>query len=213
MNLFLDLETIPSGEPLKEEEIPAPSRMSIPDTILKWRESKGPREEVEKEYRGRSLNSLKCNVLCLAYAFEYNEPEILTGTDKEVIQGFNSLLNRLGDKKESVILVGHNIKEFDVPIIYHRAIRYNQSSLLRYLDGIKYVKGRIFDTMVEWGLTKYKDYTSLDNILNYLGFTGKGEITGANVYDYYMRGELEKIYDYCKDDVKRIQQIYKRMKS
>ena len=57
-----------------------------------------------------------------------------------------------------------------------------------------------------------RDHISLDVLTRALGIESpKGEITGAKVYDFYLAGKVQEIYDYCLRDVQATREIYKRM--
>jgi len=227
--LFLDLETIPSGDyPVvklwpkpqlsdvkvgnRKGEVAAIYReQQLPKDVEKWADECGKlRDKAEQDFRARAVYSMTCEVICLAYALDDHPPEVIKGTEIEIIQAFNALMNRFGDKKFVINLVGHNIAEFDLKLLYHRAIKYNQVSLVRYLSGFLDFQGktRIKDTMKIWGLLSWKDYTSLDDIAKFLGIDGKGDIDGSKVYDLFTEGKLDEICDYCKDDVDLTRKVF-----
>lgn len=232
--LYFDLETIPAGEipivhyPKKPvlEDVKTGNRKGdtailyanekLPGLIDKWMdEKKALDEKNEEDFRKRATSSLTAKVVCLGYALGDSEPEVLTGTEQEIISGFNALLNRYGQQKVSLPIVGHNIIEFDIPIIFHRAIKFQQVSLVNYILGINHYQGRdnIFDIMREWNLMSYRKYTKLDDIATFLGIPGKGDIDGSKVWDLWKDNKFQQVYDYCMDDVILTRNIYKRLKS
>lgn len=227
--LFLDLETIPAGEYPVVKLRPKPTLADVkvgnrkgevaaiyreeqlPKEITKWADECDKLQlKADDEFRQRAVKSLTCEVICLAYAFDDHPPEILKGTEIEIIQGFNALMNRFGDKKYAINLVGHNIAEFDLKLIYHRAIKYSQVALVRFLGGLMDFQGkeRIKDTMKIWSHLSWKDYSSLDEIAKFLGLDGKGDIDGSKVYDLFVEGKLGEICDYCKDDVELVRKVF-----
>lgn len=227
--LFLDLETIPTGDyPVvrlrpkptladvkvgnRKGEVAANYReQQLPTDIKKWAdECDKLRDKADEEFRLRAVNSMTCEVICLAYAFDDNPPQVIRGTEIEIIQAFNALMNRFGDKKFVINMVGHNIAEFDLKLLYHRAIKYSQVSLIRYLSGFLDFQGktRIMDTMKIWSHLSWKDYSKLDDIAKYLGLAGKGDIDGSKVYDLFIEGKLDEICDYCKDDVELVRSVF-----
>jgi hypothetical protein len=60
---------------------------------------------------------------------------------------------------------------------------------------------RIIDTSELWGVSSFKNYTSLDSICSFLGLKTKEGIDGGQVYNYFLKGKHEKVYEYCRDDV------------
>lgn len=231
-NLFIDLETIPSGSYPEVVLSPKPTLQDVkvgnrkgdnaiiyaqeklPDAISKWEdESEKLQLKAKEGYLKRAVHSLTCEVICLGYAFDKHPPEVITGTEQEIIQAFNALINRFGDRKYAINIVGHNIIGFDLPIIFHRSIKFSQVSLMRFLSGFKDYQGKehIKDTMLMWAYLTYKEFTKLDDVCKYLGLRGKGDVDGSQVFDLYMQGKLEQICDYCKDDIDQVRDLYFRM--
>lgn len=227
--LFLDFETIPSGEypvvklrpkptladvkvGVRKGEVAANYRETqLPTDIEKWvDECDKLRDKADQEFRHRAVNSMTCEVICMAYAFDNHPPEVIRGTEIEIIQGLNALMNRFGDKKFAINLVGHNIIDFDLKIAFHRAIKFSQISLVRYLSGFTDFQGKqkLHDTMKMWSLLTYGERTKLDDIAKFLGISGKGDIDGSKVYDLFLEGRLDEICDYCKDDIELTRKIY-----
>ncbi len=63
-----------------------------------------------------------------------------------------------------------------------------------------------------------RDKISLDRICKALGIQAKGEdlpegeyIDGSLVWEFVKRGEIEKVAAYCKADVIRCREVYKRI--
>lgn len=228
LNLFLDLETIPAGE-MEQVEYPSePTLMDVkvgnrkPELADFYRREQLPklleahhlkcddiRLKAEETHRKKALQSLNAEILCLGYAFYDSPVEVLTGKEKSILMSFEDVLSSFKDKRHAITWIGHNIKEFDLKLIYHRAIKYKIENLIYHLQLL--AKENIFDTMEKWGYKSYREMTSLDDILNYLGLEGKGEITGANVFDYWKAGKLNEIYKYCKDDVLKTRLLYNIM--
>ena len=152
---------------------------------------------------------MEASILCIGYAFDDSKPEVLTGDEKHIMTSFEGLFDQFGDKRHNIGFVGHNIKEFDLKFIYHRAIRYRLTGLMRQLKFMR--REMVYDTMEQWGFASYKDFTSQDSLLKYLGLGGKGDIDGGMVYDMYLAGEMFMIYDYCKKDVEDVRRIFKAM--
>jgi hypothetical protein len=63
---------------------------------------------------------------------------------------------------------------------------------------------------MEMWAVDFKDYVSLDKIAKFLGLEGKEDgIDGSKVYDMWLEGQLEKIENYCRDDVELVREVYK----
>src|SRR4030066_293879 len=89
--LFLDIETIPSGERIDPLNLPYPSGMSVQKTIDTWYIEKAP-QAAEEEYRKRALNSMKGQLLCIGYAFDMEKPQVVKGTEAEIIKEFDLII-------------------------------------------------------------------------------------------------------------------------
>jgi 3'-5' exonuclease len=232
--LFFDIETIPAGDmppvelprkPLlqdvkvgnrKGDTAEAYANQKLPELIDKWMEEcELLKIKNEEDFKKRAVNSLTAQIVCLGYALDDERPEVFTGTEEEIISAYDSLLNSYGHQKISIPLVGHNIMEFDIPLIFHRAIKYKKLSLINYIIQLNDYQGRavIYDTMQKWNLMSYRKYTKLDDIALFLGISGKGEIDGSKVWDLWKNGKRQEIFEYCKDDIELTRNVYKRMKS
>lgn len=223
---YLDIETIPAG---KMEKVLYPKYPKLEDVKIGQRKGKVAEsyrnerypilideynktckvllEKENEKYRKRALISTQSEILCLAYAFDDEKIEVLTGSEERIIKQFGEVLEQFGDKKYSITYVGHNIRDFDLKRLYHRAFLYDCESLK---DVFKFMpKDKVKDTMEIWGFHSYRDYTSLDEILTYFGLEGKKDIDGSMVFDYYIEGKLTEIYDYCKGDVDKVRKLFK----
>jgi predicted PolB exonuclease-like 3'-5' exonuclease len=67
----------------------------------------------------------------------------------------------------------------------------------------------IFDTMTQWA--GYGNRISLDRLGRALSLGGKGDFNGSMVWDAIKNGEIERVAEYCAEDVELTRDIYKRM--
>lgn len=108
----------------------------------------------------------------------------------------------------------HNGKEFDYPYLCRRMI-VNQIELPIHLDlrGKKPWEVKHLDTLELWKFGDFKHYTSLDLLCHVLDVpTSKKDIDGSQVADkYYNENALDKISDYCLNDVLATARIYQRL--
>ncbi len=56
-----------------------------------------------------------------------------------------------------------------------------------------------------------KGTISLDNLCKALGIEGKKGFDGSMVAEAWKNGEFDKVTEYCRDDVVRVREAYKRM--
>jgi hypothetical protein len=152
-------------------------------------------------------------LLCLAWAIDDGPVEsiivgINTETEETLINSFQNFILNIPVDIYNLEWVGHNIKTFDLPWIWRKALKYRCFDLARIIPRQRYDK-RIKDTMEMWAVD-FKDYVSLDKIAKFLGLGGKEEgIDGSKVYDMWLEGQLEKIEKYCREDVELVREVYK----
>lgn len=228
MHLFLDLETIPRGEKDPVFYPPMPTYADVKvgnrkgDVAEQYRKDNYPKlveqhnqncflldERAAQKFKDRALHSMEASILCLGYALDDGDPKVITGDEKHILASFEELLSTYGDKRYTITFVGHNIKEFDLKFIFHRAVKYKIRGLMNHFRFM--TRENIYDTMEKWMYYSYRDFTSQDNLLKFLGLGEKGDIDGSMVYDLYSVGELDLIYDYCKKDVRDVRNIFKAM--
>jgi predicted PolB exonuclease-like 3'-5' exonuclease len=197
--LYIDIETLPDGEKMSIEEAKkeAPKNYKKEEVIQAWAE-----KHIEEEYKKRSLKSEEGRIYCICYAMN-NEPvkTIEYKDEKQMMEEFVDDLYTSYDRTLATCgWVGHNIRNFDLPWLIHRMWKYGTTKII-YLLPMSPKDHRVIDTSEKWGLTSFKNYTSLDSICKFLGFKTKEGIDGSQVYDYFLKGEHGKVYEYCRDDV------------
>lgn len=138
----------------------------------------------------------------------------LQGKDEEVLlKEFLDVISKFD--QETLVMCGHNIKEFDLPYICRRFL-VNQVAIPYALDvsGKKPWEVNFIDTMHMWRFGDYKHYTSLETLAAIFNVpTSKGDIDGSQVGKvYYEDDDLNKITDYCKRDVVVTAQVYLKLK-
>lgn len=108
--------------------------------------------------------------------------------------------------------VGHYITGFDLRFIWQRCVINQVKPTIAIPYDAKPWDDRIFDTKIAWtGCSQYSGAGSLDKLSSVLLGEGKGDINGANVYDYFLQGDIDKIVEYNKKDVEMTRQLYKMM--
>lgn len=125
-----------------------------------------------------------------------------------------------GDRKKAIsrfpVLITVNGKDFDLPVIKLRSLKY----IPDFPDHKKFIISTYLDRFDKWE-NDYPRYTmhhtkfhidipidifnkkiSLKNLCYLCGIPVKQEGDGSKVQDYFDNGELEKIAKYCAEDVK-----------
>jgi hypothetical protein len=208
--LYLDIETLPAGEKKSVDEMRelAPKNYKKEESIVKWAE-----ENIEKEYRDRSVHSEKGRLYCICFAMNDEAVKTVSFDDeKKMIESFvNYLLEKYDRSVHNAGWVGQNIKGFDLPWLFHRMVKYEIKDLLFSFPTNPYDK-RIIDTAELWAATNRRDYTSLNDICEFLGIETKGDIDGGKVYDYYLEGKHAAVEEYCRKDVERVRKIHNKLR-
>lgn len=198
INLFFDIETIPSAQEHKEVHL----------EILR-KKNKG--KEDDEIHRITSFEGTFGRICCIGVIKEIDGKEILkevySGEEKEILTKFwkaASDVNRF---------IGHNIWAFDLPFIYQRSI-INSIKPRKDISFARYRNIPIYDTMLEWTLWNLdrEKVQKLDTLAKVLDLpTSKDEMDGSMVWDYYKDGRIEEICKYCMKDVELTRKVYRKM--
>ncbi|HSZ24210.1 MAG TPA: 3'-5' exonuclease [Cytophagaceae bacterium] len=134
-------------------------------------------------------------------------------TEKEILTDFIHLIEDKY-KNRKLILCAHNGKEFDYPYLCRRMI-INSLTIPKPLNlmGRKSWEIDHLDTLDLWKFGDRKNYTSLDLLTALFDIPGsKNEMNGSRVNEvYYLEKGLEKIGDYCSEDVLATAQVYLKL--
>ena len=194
MRLFLDIETLPAPESLHDLYL---------STLKEAPEDDEERKEALSE---TSFRAEFGRILCIGYQKEpgMKAPDVLTGDEAPMLRKFWEIA------KGVTLYVGHNILDFDLPFLIKRSIinrvRPLEISLARFR------RQPVYDTMHEWNLWNERDKPRRDTLAKILGLeTSKKGIDGSKVAEYHAAGRDAEIFAYCKDDVRLVREIHRRM--
>ena len=209
--LFLDLETVPANELITNDDLRGmvPGNYKKPESIEKFLNDN--RAELEaKVVKQRSLDPYQCKIVCLSYAFNHEEIQAITGTEENIMKIFENRisehLKEFGGSANGIHLSGHNIKEFDAPILFFRAVKYK---LINLHSMLFYGRREMKDTMDFGTYYVYGKRVSLDTLCQYYGIPSpKGEMDGSKIYPAYKAGRIEDIAKYCNEDVEAERTLY-----
>lgn len=158
-------------------------------------------------------------IVCVSMAFVLDNGEVkkqtFSGVDeKELLLQVRNLLDRC--HKLDFYLCGHNLKNFDIPMLAKRMIINGimPSKLLPSYD-TKPWEVKAIDTKEVWQYGAYSSIGSLDLVCSTMGIpTPKdGEITGDKVHHaYWVDQKLNEISEYCEKDVDVLIQFIKKLK-
>jgi len=223
--IFIDIETLPTNDENIIEQIKKsiepPGNYSKPETIAKWLDENRD-NEADKLIRKTALDGLYGQILSISWAIgdgSVNSVYRSSYADSEMNmlnEFFLSLQDYCIVNKQGVTpitkWIGHYITGFDLRFIWQRCVINNVRPPIKIPYDAKPWDDCVFDTKIAWtGIGKYSGSGSLDTLCSVMLNKKKGEINGANVYDYFLRGEIQNIVDYNKNDVIMCRDLYNRM--
>ena len=126
-----------------------------------------------------------------------------------------------GIEKYQPTLVSWNGSGFDLPVLHYRSLIHGVSAPLywetgdnqnqfRYNNYLNRYHYRHLDLMDILSAYQAKAYAPLDQIALMLGFPGKMGMHGSKVLEYFQRGEIADIRNYCETDVLNTYLVYLR---
>jgi hypothetical protein len=222
MKLVFDIETVRSYKELSD----APA--DYQDAWKYFAEKKYPELEVSEAYKKwAGLYPEFGKVVCFSGITNVEKKMTsYTGMDVKSKTPEWALLKLIADRMnrgdwKKVMLIGHNIKNFDIPYLVTRMI----------VNGITVPEVFKFGKVKPWELTWIRDtmdmyrqnnrysvqVSNLAALCLVLGVKSpKNDLKGSEVGDLYWGDEngdaVEKITDYCEEDVLATGQVYNRLK-
>ena len=226
--LFLDIETV-GGCPDYESctrfnpELAEQFEKYFDWFLKRFPEDEGlcPRTEL-RDYVFKKRAALVpefAKIICVSMAFVLDNGEVKKQTfsgddEKELLIQVRNLLDRC--HKLDFYLCGHNLKNFDIPMLAKRMIINGimPSKLLPSYD-TKPWEVKAIDTKEIWQYGAYSSIGSLDLVCSTMGIpTPKdGEVTGDKVHHaYWVDQKLKEISEYCEKDVDVLIEFIKKLK-
>lgn len=215
--LFFDIETVPVTE--KFEELNSEFQELW---ALKSARIDKENDNVSEVYENRAgIFAEFGKVICISVGFlvfEGGPPKLrltsfYSDNEKEVLEDFKNLLDKHFNNPRSNILIGHNIKEFDIPYVCRRML-VNGIELPEIINvaGKKPWEIPHLDTLELWKFGDFKNYTSLRLLAALFNIpTPKDDIDGSQVASvYYKDGDLNRIKTYCQKDVVTVVQLMRK---
>lgn len=217
MNVFLDIETIPTDNEDMIRDIAAgisaPGNYSKPESIAKWEAEVKP--GLVKAEVGRTAFDGTYGAICaIGYAFDMGAPSCLDQCADRSREGMmiDAFLRAVEQKAgmDDVIVIGHNVG-WDLRFLWQRAI----VNRVRVGNKIKWQSKpwdiSVRDTMTMWNPERDRKI-KLDTLCKVLGVpTPKGDMDGSKVYEYYQAKRMAEIGLYCCGDVAAMRECYLRM--
>ena len=221
--LFLDIETVGGCPDLESCERFSPEIAEQFNKYFDWFQKRFPEDnELPKDEVFKKRSALVpefAKIICVSMAFVMENGDVKKQTfsgdnEKELLTQVRTLLDRC--HKLDFYLCGHNLKNFDIPMLAKRMIINGilPSKLLPSYD-TKPWEVKAIDTKEIWQYGSYTAIGSLDLVCSTMGIpTPKdGEVTGDKVhYAYWVEQKLPQISEYCEKDVQVLIEFIKKLK-
>jgi predicted PolB exonuclease-like 3'-5' exonuclease len=222
--LFLDIETVGG---CKDYETCKTTNPKVAEQFIKyidWFQKRFPEDSqlsLDEIFSKRSaLVPEFAKIVCVSMAFVMDNGEVKKQTfsnddEKTLLESVRNLLDRC--HKLDFYLCGHNLKNFDIPMLAKRMIVNGimPSKILPSYD-TKPWEVKAIDTKEIWQYGSYTSIGSLDLMCSCLDIpTPKdGEINGSMVHSaYWNDNKLNEIAEYCEKDVEVLISAIKKLKS
>jgi predicted PolB exonuclease-like 3'-5' exonuclease len=221
--LFLDIETVGGCPDLESCERFSPEIAEQFNKYFDWFLKRFPEDnELSKDEVFKKRSALVpefAKIVCVSMAFVMENGEVKKQTfsgdnEKELLIQVRTLLDRC--HKLDFYLCGHNLKNFDIPMLAKRMIINGilPSKLLPSYD-TKPWEVKAIDTKEIWQYGSYTAIGSLDLVCSTMGITTPkdGEVTGDKVHHaYWIEQKLQQISEYCEKDVQVLIEFIKKLK-
>ena len=221
--LFLDIETVGGCKNYTECKVNNPNVAKQFEKYFDWFQKRFPEDvgfSPDKVFETRAaLVPEFAKIVCVSVAFVMDNGEIkkqsFSGDDeRELLKECQKLLNRCG--KLDFYLCGHNLKNFDIPMLAKRMIINGlmPPTLLPSYD-TKPWEIKAIDTKEIWQYGAYTAIGSLDLMCSCMDVPSpkEGDVTGDKVHDaYWNKNMLEEITAYCERDVLVLIDVIKKLK-
>ncbi len=220
----MDIETVGGCPDFESCERFSPELANQFDKYFDWFQKRFPEDEgMTKDEVFKKRTALVpefAKIVCVSMAFVMDKGDIKKQTfsgddEKELLLQVRNLLDRC--HKLDFYLCGHNLKNFDIPMMAKRMIINGimPSKILPDYN-TKPWEVKAIDTKEIWQYGSYTSIGSLDLLCSCLGIpTPKdGEITGDKVHSaYWDEQKLKEISEYCEKDVEVLVETIKKLKS
>lgn len=220
--LFFDLETVGIEENFETLKKNKPELARLFESYKSWIIKRYPEEE------GKSIDDMFYNkaalvpefskIIVASFAFyapdgKLHKQTFSSDNEIDILNEVKSLLMKVG--KLDFHLCGHNIKNFDIPMIGKRMIinGIKPPSLIPSYD-TKPWEVKAVDTMDIWKFGNNYSMASLDLMCVSMGVSSPktGEVTGNIVHKtYWESGGLDPIATYCEEDVKVLSELIEKL--
>lgn len=231
MNIFIDIETVPdcTGQALAlfqaeavsdRAAVTAPSNYKDPVKIAEY--ISGKQAEIDAGVHDKvlktSFDGALGHICVIGVAIDDQEPEafFMDSTEPhkheaDVLRSFYQHISAAyrPSSQTRPVFVGHNLLDFDLRFIFQRSVVLGIQPPTFIPFQAKPWDGTVYDTMTAWA--GVRDRVKLDKLAKALGFEGKGDIDGSQVWPMVAAGRISDVAAYCKNDVIQTRNVYRKM--
>lgn len=235
MNLFLDLETIPTQRQdvcdyieesmrdelaLAMEGVCAPANYKDAEKIAEYCANKKAAlqseflDKLKQKIETTGLDGAFGQVFCIGWALDDAAPTTHYGMgEREVLEHFARCLHIPPSERHTTCVIGHNVSAFDLRFLTQRYIVNGIKPpmvIARAAQAKPWESEKVFDTMVQWAGVGQR--ISLDKLCLALSVPSpKGDMDGSKVWQAVQDGKLEMVAEYCGRDVEATRAVWRRM--
>jgi len=230
--LFIDIETVGGCPDYDACQKFSPEIANQFDKYYDWFLKRFPEDDIptkNKDEQEKKMNAIFekraalvpefAKIICVSMAFVMDNGEVKKQTfsnddEKELLIQVRNLLDRC--EKLDFYLCGHNLKNFDIPMLAKRMIINGimPSKILPSYD-TKPWEVKAIDTKEIWQYGAYTSIGSLDLVCSTMGIPTpkEGNVTGDKVHsEYWDKQNLKEITEYCEKDVEVLINFIKKLK-
>lgn len=222
--LFIDIETVGVSSNFENFQKDYPALSYQFENYLDWFIKRFPEDEgkpKEQIFVNRAaLVPEFSKIVCVSVAFigpndEIKKQSFFNSDEKQLLTDVNTLLNRVD--KLGFVLCGHNIKNFDIPVLGKRMMINGilPSSILPTPE-TKPWEIKAIDTKDIWQYGQFGAIASLELMCISLGVDSSKnmEVMGNKVHDaFWNENKYQEIQDYCEKDVEVLINVVKKIKN
>lgn len=218
LRIFLDIETAPTSRPdIRERaaaDVSPPGNYKSADAIAKWWAEQGDAKKADAIAR-TALDGTWGEIICIGLAVEDEPVQVIKGADegdtlRSFVDALTEACTEIAAWQKRACYVGHNVAAFDLRFIWQRSrihgMRLPDWPLERYPRG-----PYVYDTMTEW--CGYGGRISQRDLELAFGLARTDPLThgGADVAAALEAGRVDDVYAHCREDVRLLREIYRRM--
>lgn len=218
VSIYLDIETRPASRSDIRERVAAdvapPGNYKSADTIAKWWAEQGDAKKAEAINR-TALDGTWGEIVCIGYAVEAEPVQVICCADegdtlRTFVEDLNAACADIAAWQKRATYIGHNVAAFDLRFIWQRSrihgVRLPVWPLERYPRG-----PYVYDTMTEW--SGYGGRISQRDLELAFGLARTDPLThgGADVAAALEAGRVDDVYAHCREDIRLLREIYRRM--